>query len=90
MSKVLRSMAIVGTLCLGIGNLFGAGAKPQTADKQATKATTAGQSTPSQAADTTTGKKKATKHHHKQSHHQHSQTKSTTQPTGSATATPNK
>jgi hypothetical protein len=90
MSKVLRTMAMVGTLGLGISNLFGAGATPQTADKQGAKPTTAAQSNAPQAAETTTGKKKATKHHHKQSHHRHSQTKGTTQPTGSATAPPNK
>ena len=57
MSKALRTMAMVGTLSLGI-SLFGAAATPQTADKPAATATMAPQSNSSQAANSTTGKKK--------------------------------
>src|SRR5262245_47290361 len=65
MSKVLRTMVVVGALSLGIGNLFGQGAKQSTAVKEDTK-TTAGAQSNAPATDKATGKKKATTHHAKQ------------------------
>ena len=85
MSKAFRTMVVVGALSLGIGNLFGDGAKQSTAVKEDTKAPAAQSNAP--ATDKATGKKKATTHHAKQGH-QHSHTKSTTQPAASAAAAP--
>ena len=86
MSKVLRTMVVVGALSLGIANLFGQGAKQSTAVKEDTKTPAAAQSN-APATDKATGKKKATTHHAKQ-HHQHSHTKNTAQPAASPAAAP--
>jgi ABC-type nickel/cobalt efflux system permease component RcnA len=86
MSKALRTMVVVGALSLGIGNLFGDGAKQSTAVKEDTKAPAAAQSN-APVAGKATSKKKATTHHAKQGH-QHSHTKSTAQPAASAAAVP--
>jgi hypothetical protein len=88
MSRLLRMMAMVGTLGLGVTNLPGVAATPQASNKQA--AATATQSSPAQPANSTASKKKASKHHSKQNHQQHSQTMQSAQPTGSATAAPKK
>ena len=85
MSKILRTMVVAGTLSLGTGSLFGAAAQQSTPAKGATTAPATAQSS-APVTDQKSGKKKATSHHAK--HHQHSHSKNTTQPAGSAAATP--